>query len=123
MALLHVLNKKRNITYVYESKSEWDKDKKQSRSIRKLVGKLDPKTGEIVKTGPRGRKKSRRKKDTEPVTPEKKLNYKSLYQKAQAEIKEQNDMIIDLKTRVADLEIALRLERGVIAQIRELANK
>ena len=123
MALLHVLNKKRNITYVYESKSEWDKDKKQSKSTRKLIGKLDPKTGEIIKTGPRGRKKSHWKKNTEPVTPEKKLNYKSLYQKAQAEIKEQNDMIIDLKIRVADLEIELCNERGLLAKIHELANK
>ena len=118
MTLLKVLNKKRNITYVYESKSEWDKEKKQSKSTRKLIGKIDPKTGEIVKTGPRGRKKSRRK-----TTSEKKPNYKKLYLDAQAEIKEQNDMIIELKTRVADLEIELRLQRGIMSQIRELANK
>ena len=53
MTLLKVLNKKRNIAYVDESKSEWDKEKKQSKSTRKLIGKIDPKTGEIVKTGSR----------------------------------------------------------------------
>lgn len=116
MTLLKVLDKKRNITYVYESKSEWDKEKKQSKSTRKLIGKIDPKTGEIVKTGPRGRKKSRRK-----TTSEKKPNYKKLYLDVQAEIKEQNDMIIELKTRVADLEIELRLQRGIMSQIRKLA--
>ena len=121
MTLLKVLNKKRNITYVYESKSEWDSEKKQSRSTRKLVGKIDPKTGEIVPTGTRGRKKSRRKKNA--TTPEKKPNYKSLYLEAKADIKEQDDMIVELKTRVADLEIELRSQRGIMAQIRELASK
>ena len=100
--------------------------KKQSKSTRKLIGKIDPKTGEIIQTGPRGRKKSQkscRKKNGEAVTPEKKPNYKSLYLKSQEKIKEQNDMIIELKIRVADLEIELRSERGILAQIRELANK
>ena len=126
MTLLKVLNKKRNITYVYESQSKWDSEKKQSKSTRKLIGKIDPKTGEIIQTGPRGRKKSQkscRKKNGEAATPEKKPNYKSLYLKSQEEIKEQNDMIIELKIRVADLEIELRSERGILAQIRELANK
>lgn len=28
----------------------WDKTKKQSRSRRKLIGKLDPETGEMIPT-------------------------------------------------------------------------
>lgn len=117
------LKQKRDVTHVYESQSKWDPEKKQSKSTRKLIGKIDPKTGKIIQTGPRGRKKSRRKKNGEAATPEKKPNYKSLYLKSQEEIKEQNDMIIELKIRVADLEIELRSERGILAQIRELANK
>jgi len=41
MSLVHVLNKKNGITYVYESTNYWDKEKKQSRSKRVCVGKLD----------------------------------------------------------------------------------
>lgn len=38
-------------SYVYESKSYWVPDKKQPRAKRKLIGKLDPDTGEIIPTG------------------------------------------------------------------------
>ncbi len=41
-AIVYQVNKKTGITYVYESVSYWDKEKKQSRARRKLIGKLDP---------------------------------------------------------------------------------
>ena len=41
MAIVHVKNKQNGTTYVYESTSYWDKDKKQSRSKRVCIGKLD----------------------------------------------------------------------------------
>lgn len=50
MAIVFQKNKKNGITYVYESISFWDKAKKQSRSRRILIGKLDE-AGNIVKTG------------------------------------------------------------------------
>ena len=36
------VNKKTNVTYVYESVSYWDKEKKQARNKKVCVGKLDP---------------------------------------------------------------------------------
>jgi hypothetical protein len=42
------VNKKNGVTYVYESQSYWDKQKKQSRSKRVCIGKIDPDTGEFV---------------------------------------------------------------------------
>lgn len=41
MSLIYAPNKKNGITYVYESTNYWDKEKKQSRSKRVCVGKLD----------------------------------------------------------------------------------
>ncbi len=41
MSLIYVPNKKNGTTYVYESTNYWDKEKKQSRSKRVCVGKLD----------------------------------------------------------------------------------
>ena len=41
MSLVYVTNKKNGIIYVYESTNYWDKEKKQSRSKRVCVGKLD----------------------------------------------------------------------------------
>ncbi len=50
-------DKRTGVTYVYESESYWDKEKKQPRAKRKLIGKIDEETGEIVPTASRGRKK------------------------------------------------------------------
>lgn len=55
MSIVKFTNSK-GITYVYESKSYWDKEKKQPRNKRKLIGKLDEQ-GNIVPTGKSGRKK------------------------------------------------------------------
>jgi hypothetical protein len=57
MSIVKLKDKRTGTTYVYESESYWDKEKKQPRSRRKLIGKLDEKTGEIVPTGKSGRKK------------------------------------------------------------------
>ena len=37
MSQVKVTNKKSGITYVYESESYWDKEKKQPRNKRKLI--------------------------------------------------------------------------------------
>jgi len=50
MAIIKQLNKKTGITYVYESHSYRDKDTKQPRSTRKLIGRIDDATGEIIPT-------------------------------------------------------------------------
>jgi hypothetical protein len=57
MAIIKQYHKDTDTTYVYESVSYWDADKRQSRSTRKLLGKLDPETGEVIPTGSRGRKR------------------------------------------------------------------
>lgn len=45
---LNHVNKKTGVTYVYESVSFWDKEKKQSRNKQVCVGKLDPISGEFI---------------------------------------------------------------------------
>lgn len=45
---LYKVNKKTGITYVYESTSHWDKEKKQSRNKQVCVGKLDPISKEFI---------------------------------------------------------------------------
>ena len=56
MAIINQFDKQRGITYVYESISYWDTEKKQPRSKRKLIGKRDPDTGEIIPTDGQCRK-------------------------------------------------------------------
>lgn len=50
MAIVRQNDKRSGITDVYESTSYWDKEKQQSRSHRKLIGRLDPETGKVVPT-------------------------------------------------------------------------
>lgn len=91
MSIVYQKDKRSGITYVYESKSWWDKEKKQSRSKRRLIGRLDEVTGTVIPTDGRC-KKSKEKPATitdelpnkiiscEPITNE---DYKKLYEKEQ----------------------------------------
>jgi len=58
MSIVYQTDKRSGITYAYESKAHWDKDKKQSRSKRTLIGRVDPETREISKTDGRCKKNS-----------------------------------------------------------------
>lgn len=49
-------DKRSGITYAYESTSYYDKEKKQPRARRRLIGRVDPVSGQIVPTsGRKGR--------------------------------------------------------------------
>lgn len=61
MAIVHQTDKRSGITYAYESVSFWDKEKKQSRSKRTLVGRVDS-DGNIIPTDGRGKKRSDEKR-------------------------------------------------------------
>lgn len=55
--IVYQKDKRSGITYAYQSVSYWDKEKKQSRAKRTLIGRLDSETGAIIPTDGRGRKK------------------------------------------------------------------
>lgn len=55
MAIIKQTDKRSGITYAYEATYKWDKEKKQSRSKRKLIGRVDD-NGNIVPTDGRCRK-------------------------------------------------------------------
>jgi transposase len=57
-SIVYQKNKKTGIVYAYENRPFWDSEKKQSRSTRKLIGKVDPSTGDIVPTVARNTAKS-----------------------------------------------------------------
>ena len=63
MAMVKQLDKRSGITYIYESVSYWDREKKQPRSKRTLIGRLDPTTGEIVPTDGRGKRRAQKEDD------------------------------------------------------------
>ena len=55
MAIIKQFDKRPDITYVYDSKSYYDKEKKCSRAKRTLIGKIDPNTGEMILTDGRNK--------------------------------------------------------------------
>ena len=102
MSIVKIKNKKTGITYVYESESYWDKEKKQPRNHRKLIGKLDD-DGNIVPTGNRGRK---RKESNEPD--------KSMAD-TQMDVLEEN--LRDYRNRTRELETQNTLLREKIVKL------
>lgn len=93
MSISKSFNKQNGVTYVYEVvENYWDKEKKQSRSKRKLIGKIDPVTGEIVPTSSRGR----------PKKSDDSADYKVLYEKAQKELAAKDKRIAELEGVIRD---------------------
>ena len=123
MAIIKQYHKDTNTTYVYESEYYYDKEKKQSRSKRKLIGKIDEETGQIVPTGKRGGRKKRTppkagaksaavpdQKDVEELSDLQKL--KDLHN-LQKRVGDQEEEISSLKSHMADME---ELYKGLLAE-------
>lgn len=98
MAIIKQYDKRSGITYVYESKSFWDKEKKMSRAKRTLIGRLDPETGDIIPTDGRCRK------DKAKETLDKPVDYKILYEKLLKKCESQETLISALKNEIIQLK-------------------
>jgi len=70
MSIIHQKDKRSGITYAYEATYFWDKEKRQSRAKRALIGRVVPDTGEIVPTDGRMKKRSRGDASQGAVKPE-----------------------------------------------------
>lgn len=92
MAIIKQFDKRSGITYVYDSKSYYDKEKKCSRAKRTLIGKIDPDTGEIIPTD--GRNKGARSK---PKTSSPDLDMAKRIQELEDENRQLNLQITALK--------------------------
>lgn len=83
--------------YAYEQTSYWDPEKKQSRSKRTLLGRVDPDTGEIIPT----RKKRGRPKKSE-TAPSNSAgsndDYKQMYESVLGQLEDAKNAIEKLKS-------------------------
>lgn len=110
MSLVKLKDKRTGTTYVYESESYWDKEKKQPRSRRKLIGKLDEETGEIIPTGKSGRKKSSKKEAEENGSPKPVTEHiKTIAEKEEQiqALKAENQALLDQKQDILKMLEAL----------------
>lgn len=99
-------DKRSGITYAYESISYWDKEKKAPRSKRKLIGRVDPETGEIVPTDGRNLKNSPYQK---PVETEESRILDEIRPMKVSELKKE---VVRLRLEVRKLEQELSEYRG-----------
>ena len=101
MSIVRYTNKKTGTVTLYESKSHYDPVTKQSRPIRKYLGRLDPKTGELIP--PVKRKKKEEAAVAEPADPKLKL---ALGEKTR-ECLEKDRRIMELEAEVARLRSSM----------------
>jgi hypothetical protein len=98
MAVIYQHDKRSGITYAYESYSYWDKEKKMTRAKRKLIGRLNKETGEIVPTD--GRNRAEKLEDSIDKEP----NYKALYEKLLKKHAAQEALLATLKEELQILK-------------------
>lgn len=120
MSLVRYRNKKTGVTYVYESTSYWDKEKKQPRNKRKLIGRLDPATGEIVPTGSPGRRK---KAPLEEDGPGVSSGSGGDVERLKTEIESRDSEILSLKNRIGLLERQLESSNRTLDRIHALSER
>lgn len=98
MSFVKQHDKRSGNTYVYESFGVIDKETGLTKFKRRLIGKIDKKTGEIIPTSGSRRKAMERKElgiDN--------VDYQKLYEKALKRIEAQNDVIVLLKKEIQQL--------------------
>lgn len=96
MSISKSYNKQNGVTYVYEVyENYWNKEKKRPESKRRLIGKIDPETGEIVPTS-RGRKRA--DKNDNGIQ-----DSRVLYEEAKKKISQQEKEIADLKGKLSSV--------------------
>ena len=123
MAIIKQYHKDTDTTYVYDSTSYWDVEKGQSRSRRKLLGKLDPETGEIIPTGQRGRKKKERPAE-DPAQIDARVaaasaGYLEMIQQQELTIRQQQTQITELNKRIAQMEETISKAAAILGKERK----
>lgn len=110
--------------YAYDQKSVYDPQKKQSRPVRKYLGRVDPETGEIISTkGKRGRPRKQAGNNTDSENGTK--DYKALYENAAKELGQAKKELTDvtrqkefLEKQAEELMQMLRAIRSQISSVK-----
>lgn len=119
-SIIKKLNKQTGVTYVYESESYWDKEKKQPRSKRKLIGRIDEETGEIVPTGGRGNRRKRELTDILEAVPAGR-DLENLCRQQAERLRQDEAEISGLKKQVMELTLSVSEYKRRLSKIEELS--
>lgn len=99
---------------MYDAHSTWIPELKQPRSTTRLLGKIDPSTGEMVPTGKRGRPRKNPEKSPKAISTTDAVHAK--------EIKIDQELA-EIKKRNLELELALQKERTENAHMKETLDR
>ncbi len=100
--------------YAYEQTSFWDPEKKQSRSKRKLLGRVDPDTGEII---PTEKRRGRPKKSDSSDASADDLSVK--YEDVLSQLEEMQETVTALRSENERILNENRLYRELLSMIHE----
>ena len=120
MAIIQQYHKDTDTTYVYESESYWVPELGQSRSRRKLLGKLDPATGEVVPCGKRGPKKKKPEDGGEQVSVSEYTKLRGQYEQSQTEATKLRLSLTEMEKELSDLRRQNQRMASTIQKIRGL---
>lgn len=120
MSIVKSYSKANDTTYVYEQDMKWNPVTKRPEGTRKLIGKIDPVTGEIVPTGKKGRKK---KEKTESVQIPSDSELAKKNQKLQAQIDTLREQVTSLYAENSALKKENNVLKKKIDQIRDMVNQ
>lgn len=101
MSIVRYTNKKTGTVTLYESTSHYDPETKQSRPIRKYLGKLDPETGELIPS------KKRKKKEEQPPSGSSDLKLRDALQEKTRECMEKERRIRELEEELVKLRSSM----------------
>jgi len=107
-------NKQTGIKYAYESISYWDKDKKQARSKRKYIGRVDSQTGEIITS-------ERKKCSTANAVHNAEDTEALIISKLHEELAEKDSQIDLLKNELGNLTAKYKKANKLITKLASLA--
>lgn len=111
-SIVYQIDKKTGAKYAFESISYWDKEKKQPRSKRKYLGKVDPETGEIIPSRGRGSHSDEKASET-------KAELSSLHK----EIRERDLTIVELRRELDALTEKNEVLLAIVKQIQVMVEK
>lgn len=115
MAIVKYRNQS-GILYAYDQISEWDPVRKQSRSKRTLLGRVDEETGEIIKTT-----KKRKSKSKDGGTEQKtQSDFEALYKDAATRIRELEKSLEEISSRNILLEEENRKAKKLLEEIHKM---
>lgn len=120
MAIIQQYHKDTDTTYVYESESYWVPELGQSRSKRRLIGKLDPETGEIIPCGKRGPKKKMPDGADEQVSVSEYTKLRGQYEQSQTEATRLRLSLTEMEKELSDLRKQNQRMANTIQKIRGL---